>query len=128
MLPHLGSLRPGHQGLAAVADVEHRGRLDVIPVLLGKRVGAVAGGGTLNNLSRVRGSHSATHLHLLLASLFALRDTLIFSDRHGAGRALEHPGTRQERASSAPGLLLISGGSLGGCYSPSEASGSRFLR
>ena len=33
-----GSLSPGDQGLAKIADVEHSWCLDIIPVLLGERV------------------------------------------------------------------------------------------
>lgn len=36
-----GSLSPGDQGLAKIADVKHSWCLDIIPVLLGKRVHAV---------------------------------------------------------------------------------------
>jgi hypothetical protein len=35
---HLGASGTGHQGLAHVADIEGRGRLDVVPVLAGEGI------------------------------------------------------------------------------------------
>lgn len=40
-MDHLtGSLGPGNQGLAKIADIEHGRCLDIVPVLLGERVHA----------------------------------------------------------------------------------------
>lgn len=47
-----GSLSPGDQGLANIADVEHSRCLDIIPVLLGERIHTAKRDSTINIHSR----------------------------------------------------------------------------
>ena len=63
----LGTLCPGHQGLADLADVEHGGCLDVIPVFFGERVNT-----EMDKKENISNGLSLVLMLLLDKGLFAL--------------------------------------------------------
>lgn len=83
----LGALCSGDQGLANVTNGEAVGGLDLVPVLLGERIGSALHGQLFAPLTAHRSAcccivSYTEHLRLLLATFLALGNPLVLADCH----------------------------------------------
>lgn len=132
---YLCTLCPGHEGLADVPHIEHRRGLDIIPILLRKRIDAARktneqeatstpmrhGNQERKEEGRTRRVGGEVNSRLLLGSLLPLGDALVLTYGHGwrcsrrsaAAAARERWKRRGETLSpDRPGELLYTRGGL----------------